>query len=900
MTRTARLRLLPVLAALLMMATAACGSGNPTLPAEEANNEANNDPGDTGPPVEDTVDEPDVPPRPDVPNPDVTERLGEGQARVGFIEDESALIGGPKADGRLGDLKIYNNHSAFIIETVGRAAAGYRFWGGNVVDADVIRPEGQAGNDLFGELGHSWNLEIFEPRDVYLVDNGTESGTAHVRFTGVNAPFAWADSFIRPLLNPSPVDLEVTYDYMLGAQDTALRHSVTVTNISDEAAMVDFPLLMSNQGDGVRHWQPVKGFEISQGAIDRLVLAGRGPSYEWNAQDVGLSLLIEYSNVEVINQAGFILEPGQSLTRHYTLSVSERGPAGLAALRVDMSQTPATVGTLRGTVELPPSAQAALTHVVVWDGDDKPVSYSPVGADGDFEFVLEPGQWRVQAFATDHAPSAIESVSLEAGAEQDASLTVPAPAQITISVKNSQDQPEPARIVAVVPQDDAQTPAPYAPDAARPDSGGAWRWTGAGNGGKISAVGMAVDGTVTLTVPAGRYDISASRGFAYEIDQTSVEVTEGESLQLDMTINKVVDTTGWLSSDFHIHALRSPDSDTPYVTRIHQAITTNLDIPILTEHVALDGLQRTADAHDLGDRIIGPDGQEVTTFEYGHFNAFPLLYKPGTTNTGGVFPYDKKPAELFEAIRNQNPEDEVIQINHPRGSSLGAYFSYVGYDPATGEVENNEHWSTNWDSIEVFNGRCRGLGDNDVLDDWISMTNNGLLRTLGSGSDSHRENDPIGMPRNWIKIDEQALRQNHQLLVEAVRGRRLFVSCGPFVTFETADGQVGLGGRTGVNEDGQVSFSVEVQAPDWLELDEVRLIRNGQPIDSALIDNNQSGVRLTTTFTDEPQADAWYAIEVVGSGSTLPVHPAGPPYAFTNPIEVDGDGDGQWTPPGLP
>ncbi len=40
-------------------------------------------------------------------------------------------------------------------------------------------------------------------------------------------------------------------------------------------------------------------------------------------------------------------------------------------------------------------------------------------------------------------------------------------------------------------------------------------------------------------------------------------------------------------------------------------------------------------------------------------------------------------------------------------------------------------------------------------------------------------------------------------------------------------------------------------------------------------------------------------IEVLGSGSLQPVNENGPPYALTNDIRVDADGDGQWSPPSL-
>ncbi|MEO1271797.1 MAG: CehA/McbA family metallohydrolase, partial [Myxococcota bacterium] len=295
------------------------------------------------------------------------------------------------------------------------------------------------------------------------------------------------------------------------------------------------------------------------------------------------------------------------------------------------------------------------------------------------------------------------------------------------------------------------------------------------------------------------------------------------------------------------------------------------------------------------DKVTAVDGQEVTTFAYGHFNAFPLAYQPVEFNGGAVFPYDKQPAELFAAIRAQQPDDEIIQINHPRGTSFGAYFSYVGFDNTTGEVEFPEEWDLNWDTIEVFNGNC---GRGEPLNDWIAMTNLGLNKVLASGSDSHRENDPIGFPRNWIQVDRADAAADRQALVEPVRGRRVFVSCGPFVRFETEARDAGIGDRITPNAEGEVAFWVQVQAPNWIQLDEVRLWRNGVAVDTVPIENQDSGVRFEMVLRDTPAADAWYAVEVIGSGSLQPVYFRSP-YALTNPIEVDANADGQWDPPGL-
>ena len=127
------------------------------------------------------------------------------------------------------------------------------------------------------------------------------------------------------------------------------------------------------------------------------------------------------------------------------------------------------------------------------------------------------------------------------------------------------------------------------------------------------------------------------------------------------------------------------------------------------------------------------------------------------------------------------------------------------------------------------------------------------------------------------------------------------MSCGPFVRFEAvkADGDpVGLGGRVMADGNGDVLFHATIEAPTWMTLTEARLWENGVVIDVFdLTGAADPVVRFDDDLTVAPDADAWYALEVVGTGSLSPIG-SGSPYALTNGIEVDADGDGDWTPPG--
>jgi hypothetical protein len=262
-------------------------------------------------------------------------------------------------------------------------------------------------------------------------------------------------------------------------------------------------------------------------------------------------------------------------------------------------------------------------------------------------------------------------------------------------------------------------------------------------------------------------------------------------------------------------------------------------------------------------------------------------------------PYDKGAVELFEAIREQHPGDEVIQINHPRGAAMSGYFSYVGLDSAADTTERPDEWSMNWEAIEVFNGSC---GKGQIFQDWIHMTNNGHKKTLSSGSDTHGESKPPGGVRNWIPIDLETLEANHGSIVPVVRDRQMIVSCGPFVTFDAVDpsGQVTatLGELASMDAEGGVDFHVTVQGPTWMQIHTLNLLENGQVVATEDLSGAEGAQRFDDVLRVTPSSDAWYAVEIVGSGSMAPAVLGGSPYAVSNAIEVDADGDASWTPPG--
>ena len=98
-------------------------------------------------------------------------------------------------------------------------------------------------------------------------------------------------------------------------------------------------------------------------------------------------------------------------------------------------------------------------------------------------------------------------------------------------------------------------------------------------------------GETTLRVPAGSWRVVVSHGYEYEIDEQDVEVGAGATAQVTSTLAHVVDTTGQLCADFHIHTIRSNDSGDDAALKLRQGVADGLELPVRSDHEHVDDFQ---------------------------------------------------------------------------------------------------------------------------------------------------------------------------------------------------------------------------------------------------------------------------------------------------------------------
>jgi hypothetical protein len=110
------------------------------------------------------------------------------------------------------------------------------------------------------------------------------------------------------------------------------------------------------------------------------------------------------------------------------------------------------------------------------------------------------------------------------------------------------------------------------------------------------------------------------------------------------------------------------------------------------------------------------------------------------------------------------------------------------------------------------------------------------------------------------------------------------VSSGPFVRFETTDPEpVTVGGSI---DSGERTFSIRVEAPPWIGVDTVELVKGGHVIRRWNV-GGRKPIRLDVEHTMAVTSGDWLIVVASSKKSMKSTYRKGAkPFAFTNPIWV--------------
>lgn len=921
-------------------------------------------------------------------------------ASVREITSEDELIGGPAAQGRVGDWLLENDRIRAIVQRPGVEQMQVGKFGGNLIDADIQRDPGEPGNDRVGSLFPIFALAATSAPDrVIVVNDGSDGGAVILRTCGTEQPFEYLDlqatvemfGLSMDYDSDRDFDVFVSNDYILAPGSDTIEIVTTVRNAGAtfrgpvgtiiDSGGAEEVFLSNYQGFGKLDFSALLDTDVPPVRYTSFV----GPGSAWSViADPEPSVALNVFGITAI-VTGFqtpfdvlLSDPSEPAPGLLEFPKGER-TSWRRAVRITDGSDVTEAGNAEFAERYLPDAATHVGTVGDDDGflagarvvalqrggalDRRIISVTESDENGEYSFRLAAGDYWIAADVTGRdfpsysagestfvsrifgntIPAAEVTVGTTSTALPDILFANASGLNVTVTEVGT-SAPVPSRLT-IVGADPSPLDSIFRNAEDRLPS-------------SVNTARYSPDGTFSIPLEPGTYDVYASRGLEWSLASTQdVTITVGTvTTGAAMSIGRVVDTTGWMSGDFHVHMMNSPDSPVTARDRVLSGLGEGLDVIVTTDHDFLTDLTPEITALGANDRIACAIGEEISSTALGHFISFPLTVDP-TSTTGGSYLWSgpagalnaRTVEQIFTDLDAAHPGPQVAIVAHPRGQGLTDWYDATMLDTLTLETkrpraeirippaddetaDDTRLFYREFDAQEVMNGATdTGENRNMLLNDLFAMLSHGVTIAPVGSSDTHTVYaNQIGIPRTYVRIadnDPAAFPANREAFAQSMKDGHVFFTTGPFVEVTATGDTTGGPGDlveplTGSNE---VNIAVRLTMPEWVEVDTVRIYVNtpgtGSPgggIDTRpvpqfgpftiAVTGTDAGLGLTRNVYENQWAipvsttvDSWIVVEVEGmSGPSLfPVVPQAPmPYALAGAIFVDGNRDGEWDPPG--
>jgi hypothetical protein len=831
---------------------------------------------------------------------------GHAMARVMTADDQ---LPGETAVGTAGDLILQNGSAAFVITEPDKGSTYYHY-GGIVADAVAMDGCDVDGEDKLDEIGlviaqvdltsiASSILRGFRGESIEVISDGSDGEAAVVRVTGVDDTY-WVVEYtlIEAAMDEGgkalsePFGVEIVVDYTLEPDSPVLRIDLSITNQSDAhmdlvaASLLSFGGTMDLDGYAPATINAL-GFELDYG-MPWLVASDGQDALAYGVEDGSLAYM-GISGIEVaidVTQAladPISIVPGQTDTRTMFLSVGAGAGTSATAPLAEVNPEPSpdqpyTLGFASGRV-LDPDGRAVPGVSLAVQAKAPGASWGVMDVaitdeDGAFDVPLpvfgEPWEWRLVADGAGRDTS--DPLELSPG-DTDLVLPVSALGSLRVDIVDQDGAPSPARLRL-----DRES------DGARVDlwleAEGAW------------------------PVAPGTYEYTATRGYEFASVSGTLVVPDDGEVSLELEMDHVVDTAGFVSVDTHVHSWDSPDSRVSPSDVLRHAAAHGLDIVVHTEHEHL--VDRVTLPREIGvDAWVGSiPGEEVTATIPEHLTMFPA--SPDGSPRGGIVDwYGKDLDQIFGEMRDRSAGG-VNLLNHP------SYLNRIGWDRLLAEPTLDDPtllglapdaalWSWNLDGMEVMNGhRSPFDSGNGRWEDWQSMVNAGHPIIAVGCSDDHGGNE-VGFPRTYVPAStDDGDEVPDQEVVDAFHAGQAVASAGAFARVRLDDG-ASLG-ELGTADAGEVVLNLHVEALPEVDVSFISVFVNCDEVVTLAATDRGGVVKFSEAIPLTLTEDANITAAAFGEGY-LPLglpqyNPDKVPRVLTNPIYVDVDGNGVFDAPG--
>ncbi len=779
------------------------------------------------------------------------------------------LPGGKEADGIIGDLILRNDKVEAVISgnLPLRRANMSTFYGGTGITPGCLY-------DLTLRGANNDQLTVFCP-------TAQQGAVSWVRVIKDGSD---GEAVIETVVTgPSNKGLEVKHEYRL--KDGWQGVSIATTLRNQSAAAV--------KHSTTDRWTNFKRTGTAFGilwadAIDPADRAGYAHGVTANANNITPGQAVEVPPGGEISFTRF-LAVGSSPAQAFGVVAAQRGDVGTIAGRViEKSGAPVL------------SAQVAVRAV----GDvGRTVGFAYPDATGAFEISAPPGEYELTFEDLGRSPH-VQKLTVTAGGKAEASAEMPPATAIEFDVQDELGRSIPCKAQFLALEGTEKVN--LGPDNRAHGCLDQW---------------FSETGKFRVQLPPGKYRVIVTHGIEYSHLEQEMTLAAGQAAAFAGTLKRLVDTTGWVSADYHNHSTPSGDNTCGTDDRIINLAAEQVEFAPTTEHNRLYDWRPHIERLGLSAYVQTVPGIELTGTG-AHLNSFPFKPQPFQQDNGAPV-WNPDPRISAITLRDwQGAEaDRWVQINHPdmvndfidRNDDGIADGGFHGLATLIDGVETQNYSDSALLGGQPFRITKDSLGKESVtyLREfiWLQMLNRGHRYAAMAVCDAHSVwGNGVGGWRMYMpsKTDDPAKIDWRENSRHAKAGHSILTT-GPFLTVRTEDG-TGPGGT--VRAGGSVTLQIKVQCTDWIDIDRVQILVNGQPrpdLNFTRASHPQWFGNGVTKFDRQVKVtlgeDAHLIVVAAGEKSDLSIgygtstqgkiHP----FAYHNPIFVDVDGSG-FTPNG--
>jgi hypothetical protein len=425
------------------------------------------------------------------------------------------------------------------------------------------------------------------------------------------------------------------------------------------------------------------------------------------------------------------------------------------------------------------------------------------------------------------------------------------------------------------------------------------------------------NGRFTQALPPGKYRVIVVRGPEYSHLAQEITLAAGQEYVLKGMLKRLVDTHGWISSDFHNHSTPSGDNVCDTDGRLINLAAEHIEFAPTTEHNRFYDWEPMLVKLGLSPFVKTVKGVELTGSRQ-HFNAFPFEPDP-MLQDGGAPVWNDDPRITALTLRRWQGErpDRYIQFNHPDLSNMfvdrdgdgvrDGGFVGVGAMIDASESQNGPGTDILAEAPYRVSRSAGSLAAKASLVRefvWRQLLNQGLRITAVGVADAHSVyGNGVGCWRGYIpsSTDDPAQIEWAQLSPKVKKGN-LVLTTGPFLEVTTQNGKIAGDDDRAT---GFIDLKVRVQCTDWMDIDRIQVLVNSRPEPSLNFTRashpkmfSNGVVKFDQTLRVPLQFDAHLIVvaidedgdQKIGYGSSD--YAKMRPCAYNNPIYVDADGGG--------